>query len=164
MNRHRLLGLLLFATLAFGSAPSALSSLGPAAPPVPVPRETRALTVAADGHGWLWAAWEAETDAGVDLEYSRWDGEAWSPPLQVHHRPTAWDRAPSLAIASNGTPWLAWSSSERSRPGASRVYVSHWAGHSWSDPERVPLGRALRAKEPALAPAPDGGLWLAWAH
>jgi lysophospholipase L1-like esterase len=118
--------------------------------------------VTADEDGKLWAVWEAETGGDVDLAYSRWDGKEWSPPLLVHHRPAAWDRSPSLAIAADGTPWLVWASSERDAPGTSLLQVSRWTGNDWTDPEQVPLGAALAAKEPVLASGPDGRPWLAW--
>ena len=111
MNRYRLLALLLFAPLALGSAFATSPEAGRATSLQLVPEAIQALTATTDEDGRLWAVWEAETGIDVDLAYSRWDGKEWSSPLPVHRRPDAWDRSPSLTIAADGTPWLAWASS-----------------------------------------------------
>jgi lysophospholipase L1-like esterase len=133
-------------------APAAASEIG----------QARSLTVAQDGEGQLWAVWEADNGWDVDLYYSRWAGDDWSSPGPVHRRSNAWDRSPSLTVAADGTPWLAWSSAERTSPNRNSLYVSRWAGQRWTDPESVPTGSSSEATEPVLVAGPAGTLWLAW--
>ncbi|MFC2015761.1 GDSL-type esterase/lipase family protein [Chloroflexota bacterium] len=133
-------------------------------------QEVRFLEVARDSSGVLWAVWEMDTGRDAEIYFSRWTGGGWLPPQPVHNRPQAWDRSPDLVVGAGGKPWVAWSSTERSDPHKARVYVSRWTGGRWSAPEAVPLGSVSVencpqcgvAKEPALAAAPDGVLWLAW--
>jgi hypothetical protein len=77
----------------------------------------------------------------------------------VHASPDTWESSPSLAFASDGTAWLAWTSATQQ---TSDIYLSHWLGSHWSDPQALPKAPALEADEPALAVEPDGALWLAW--
>ena len=124
--------------------------------------EQAALTVARDRAGQLWAVWEADDGTAAELLFSRRAGGAWSTPRPLFDRPDSWDRSPSLAVASDGTVWVAWSSSPHDAPGDAALYVSRWAGSEWSRPARVPAGNVVAAKEPALAAGTGSTLWLAW--
>ena len=42
------------------------------------------------------------------------------------------------------------------------MHLSHWTGQRWSTPQEVPAWDTIPNREPVLAPAPDGSLWLAW--
>ncbi|HNS50263.1 MAG TPA: GDSL-type esterase/lipase family protein [Anaerolineae bacterium] len=133
-----------------------------AAAGLPVAVEARALTAVQVRAGQGWAAWEVETGTDVEIAFSRQSGGRWSSPQAVRPRPGAWDRSPSLSVASGGVPWLAWVSTDRSAPDTTRLYVTRWTGLRWAAPEAVPLGDSLSAAAPALAAGPDGTLWLAW--
>ncbi len=128
---------------------------------VPSAGEARWLTVVAQA-GELMAAWEWDDGSDVEIYFSRRIGGEWTAPQPVHRRPGAWDRSPALTALANGEVWLAWSSAERSNPRQSQVYISRWRGGRWSEPEAAPRGPATKAKEPVLAAAPDGTVWLAW--
>ena len=128
---------------------------------IPSVEEARWLAVV-PGAEELWAAWEMDDGSDVDIYFSRRTGKEWTFPQPVHRRPQAWDRTPALAMLPNGELWLAWSSAERETPRQSRIYISRWNGGRWTDPEAVPQGHAIKAKEPVLAAAPDGTVWLAW--
>ena len=166
----KLLAIVLAALWGIGSLSPLSSQFAVATqPPIDI-MDARLLTVAADPSGSLWAAWEADTGTGVEILYSRQIEGEWQLPARVASRPQAWDRAPSLAIAADGTPWLAWSSTEKGDPGHSDIQMSNWDGHGWTSPEPVPLGGIAAedcptcggATEPTLAASPDGTLWLAW--
>jgi lysophospholipase L1-like esterase len=162
MKRTLLSAMLLVALWTPSITPSAVSQ--PVESPTPAPGllEARQLAVAEDPRGGLWAVWELDTGTNVDLGFSYWDGKVWSAAQPVHSRPQAWDRSPSIAVAADGTLWLAWSSAEKSAPSRHRLYTSQWTGKRWTAPQAVPMGGIAQAKEPAVAAAPDGTLWLAW--
>lgn len=162
MKKSRSLAAALLAILAASIAVPAFSQpVEPTASSLGI-RESRALTVGVDRIGRLWAVWEVDDGLDVELYFSYREDGIWSAPLPAHRRPNAWDRSPSLAVAADGTVWLAWSSSEMADPDQSSLYVSRWAGHRWTEPETVPLGGISVATEPWLAVAPDNTLWLAW--
>jgi lysophospholipase L1-like esterase len=118
-----------------------------------------APTVAVAPDGSLWAAWVVETGGGWEIVASRSDGRAWEPAQIVDGRPGRWDAAPSLAFDAGGTAWLAWSSSTGTDDS---LYLSHGTGGSWSTAQEIPFRDTLPNRQPVLAPAPGGGLWLAW--
>jgi len=127
------------------------------------------LAVARDGQGTLWAAWEVDNGHDTEIYAAQWTGRDWSGAGPALPRPEAWDGAPSLAVAADGTLWLAWSSTLRSSPEKTRIYASRWTGEGWSSAEVLPEGTAFggcascgHATEPALAAAPDGTVWAAW--
>lgn len=133
------------------------------------PEQAWSLAVARDGQGTLWAAWEVDDGQDNEIHTARWTGREWSQSAQALQRPEAWDWAPSLAVAADGTPWLAWSSALKSSPEKTRIYVSRWTGDGWSSAEALPEGTAFggcascgHATEPALAASPDGTMWVAW--
>jgi hypothetical protein len=73
--------------------------------------------------------------------------------------------SPSLAIAPDGTPYVAW---QDGPSGDSEIYIRRWNGSSW---EEVGAGSASdggisdspeKASSPSLAIAPDGTPYVAW--
>jgi lysophospholipase L1-like esterase len=171
MVKRRLWILSLAVVLLAGNALTATSQPATSGTSLPGVREARFLTVAQDGTGSYWAAWEVESGTDIEIYYSRWTGKGWSAPRPVHSRPQAQDHRPSLAATADGEVWLAWTSAEKSDPERSKLYVSRWAGRRWTDPEAVPMDTIQEAKHPALAapalsaPSAASGtpLWLAWA-
>jgi hypothetical protein len=124
IKKYRLLALIV--TIAW-----TLSSVFPvfSQTPVPLPSpsglgEARSLAVAQGPNDRLWAAWEVDEGTDVEIYFSYWTGQQWSAPQPAHDRPDAWDRSPSLTVAPDGTPWLVWSSAERSDPTRNRLYIS----------------------------------------
>lgn len=125
-----------------------------------VPAESRSLKLALDAEGRPWAVWETDDGGDTNIYYSRWDGSGWKRPRPLSTDPEAWEYMPSLALASDGTLWAAWSRSTGPTQGS--VLVSHWGSRGWSEPMQVPGTADLAGERPALAPTPEGGLWLAW--
>jgi hypothetical protein len=95
---------------------------------------------------------------------SRWNGNAWeeignySYPVGAAHRL-------SLAIAPDGTPYIAWYLLDD----APDIYVKRWDGHNWQE---IGTGSASgggisntgAAFDPSLAIAPDGTPYVAWTN
>jgi lysophospholipase L1-like esterase len=152
--------ILLTVLAATGTTP--VFSQPPQPSPEPAVEEARALAVVPARADQLWAVWEVDDGTDVDLYFSYGTDGTWAASQPVFSRPQAWDRTPSLAVAADGTVWLAWSSSEKADPTRTGLYISRWTGRRWTDPETVPLGDIAVATEPALAVAPDNTLWLAW--
>jgi lysophospholipase L1-like esterase len=133
------------------------------------PEQAWSLAVAQDGRGTIWAAWEVGDGQDTEIYAAQWSEQGWSEAAPVARRPGAWDGSPSVAVAADGTPWVAWSSTLRSSPEANRIYVSRWTAGRWSSPEMLPVGAVFGgcascgwATEPALAASPDGTMWAAW--
>jgi lysophospholipase L1-like esterase len=118
-----------------------------------------APTVAQAPDGSFWAAWVANTGNDWEIVTSRGDGESWGPFEVAIANPDRWDAAPNLAFDASGVPWLAWSSSTGVDDA---LHLSHWTGQGWATPQEVPAWDTVPNRQPVLAPAPDGGLWLAW--
>jgi lysophospholipase L1-like esterase len=118
---------------------------------------TPTFGVAPDGQ--LWAAWVVDTGDDWEIATSRWDGQSWEPEQILTSRPGRWDASPSLVFDVDGVAWLAWSSSTGVDD---TLHLSHWTGGGWSPPEEVPVQETMPNRQPALAPDPEGGLWLAW--
>ncbi len=175
MSRAKLVSLFLAVMWVWNSLLAAGGGLGPepALAQAPAasqnPEQAWSLAVARDERDTLWAAWEVDDGHDSEIYAAQWNGQQWSEAAPVTSRPEAWDRAPSLAVAADGTPWVAWSSTLRSSPEKARIYASRWTGDGWSSAEVLPEGDAFGgcsscgwATEPALAAAADGTLWLAW--
>jgi lysophospholipase L1-like esterase len=124
------------------------------------PAEVRDLALALGPDGLPWAVWAASQGDDTDLFYSRWADGGWLPARPVLSRSGTWEANPSLAFAGDGTPWLAWSSAQSD--GSSWLSMSRWTGRRWSEPEVIPTRPSTFPRQPSLAAAPDGGLWLAW--
>ncbi|MGD8466300.1 MAG: hypothetical protein PVI09_20780, partial [Anaerolineae bacterium] len=125
----------------------------------PSPADLRGTAAAYGPGGDLWAVWSEVTGDSSDLFYSRRSADGWSPVGTVYRNATTWDEAPSLAFDAEGVAWVAWSSSTGA---GDTLYVSHWTGRRWSLPHQVPAADTVPNRQPVLAAAPDGGLWLAW--
>jgi lysophospholipase L1-like esterase len=134
------------------SAPN-LASEAPAAVDV------RGFSAAIGPNGELWAVWSADNGHDTDVFYSRRTTDGWLSARPVYENPATWDDFPSLVFASDGTPWVAWSSADQEQ---GSLYVSQWDGSHWSAPGGVPTAGAVRPRQPALAAASNGELWLAW--
>ena len=119
----------------------------------------RGFSVAIGASGEPWAVWSVDTGQSSDLYYSRWIGDQWLPARSLHVDAVTWDSFPSLAVAADGTPWVAWTSADETQ---GRLYISRWVGSRWSTPVEVPTGASSRPRQAVLAAAPDGGFWLAW--
>ena len=124
------------------------------------PTEDRLMRSAVDAQGNVWAVWERDDGADTDIYFSRQDGRGWQTPRPLSAKTTAWETSPTVALAADGTLWVAWSQSTGLDQAS--IWVSRWQTLGWSSPTEVPGTAGLRGQEPTLAPAPDGDLWLAW--
>ena len=154
---NRVLGnVLVFAALLLGSVgPSLGAEPGPGFDAWGVLTPTVAL--APDGNPWV--AWAADSGEDWEILASRWNGQSWEPPDLVYANPGRWDASPSLAFDAQGTAWLAWSSSTGTDDS---LHLSRWTKGGWSEPQEMPFEHTRPNRQPVLAPAPGGGLWLAW--
>jgi len=110
-------------------------------------------------------AWQ-EMDASASFSrifVRSWDGDVWRPlgtPLSASEGYTA-AVAPSLALAPDGTAYLAWTELEFNMPG--RVHVRRWDGSSWRAlAEPRGLAGAAGASQARLAVDATGVPMLAW--
>jgi hypothetical protein len=134
--------------------------------------ESKRPSLSAAPDGTVYLAWDETVDNNREIYVRRWDGTSWQEVGSgsasgggVSNTPTH-SSDPSLVVAPNGTPYVAW----HEDPGFSGgdIYVRRWNGSSW---EEVGLGSASsgginqndsRALRPSLAIGPDGIPYVAW--
>jgi hypothetical protein len=124
------------------------------------------IAVALDGTPYV--AWEQDLWA---IYVRRWNGSAWE---EVGAGSARGDgisdninnsRSPSVAIAPDGTPYVAWHDDS---DGDNEIYVRGWTGSAW---EEVGTGSATgggisdnagASEHPSVSVAPDGTPYVAW--
>lgn len=118
--------------------------------------------------GTLHAAWmDARGGSGYDIYYaSRPPGGTWSANERVNDLPgkaVVSARGPALALASDGTLYVAWSDT---RNGNRDVYAaSRPPGGTWGASQRLDdATNTLTQENPTLAVGADGTLIAAWEH
>jgi len=125
--------------------------------------ESPSVAVAPDGTPYV--AWEDYSSGNDEIYVRRWNGSNWE---EVGSGSASGggisnsggSESPSLAIAGDGTPYVAWR-------GGREIYVRRWNGSSW---EEVGVGSASgggisdsgKSESPSLAIAPDGRPYVAW--
>jgi hypothetical protein len=132
--------------------------------------DSRWLSMAVAPDGRVWVAWEewSGDDPAIYVRY--WDGSSWR---EAAGSATGsgisgggYSRGPSVAVAANGSPYVAWS--EKFSVGGWDVYMLRWDGSSWQE---VGAGSASGggisdsggdSAGPAVAIAPDGVPYVAW--
>ncbi|MGH2535764.1 MAG: exo-alpha-sialidase [Candidatus Promineifilaceae bacterium] len=149
-----------FASLAAALAPGDEPSWEYPTLVAPISAEANDLKLAADGDGFLHAAWIQAANAGVEvsaIQYSRWDGGQWLPPAAVLSAPGVNTAVQfDLAVDATGRLSAAWNDA---RPG--RLFFSQAAtsrassAGDWSTPAELPL-EGLSAASPAVAVSPAG--------
>lgn len=113
-----------------------------------------------------WAAWVERRGAVTVGRVSQWTGSAWvavGPPLA--HDADQSVTAISLALAPDGTPWVAWA--ERPDPidgkSAGRVYVARWTKTAWEEPALSPSRSGQPGAEAPLVRLDlHGTAWVMW--
>ncbi len=133
------------------------------------------LATAPDGTPYV--AWSEEifgpASGGFEIYIRVWDGSSWAEVGTgsasgggISNTP-AISRDPSLAIAPNGVPYVAWSD-YNSTGGNKEIYIRTWNGSSWAE---VGAGSASgggisntpgNSNNPSLAIASDGTPYVAW--
>jgi lysophospholipase L1-like esterase len=154
----RILSITVLLAMILGSA----STASPIEPSVGREVEVQAFytpTAALAPDGSSWVAWVADMGDDSEIVTSRLRGEVWEPVEVVFANPGRWDASPSLAFDADGVAWLVWASSTGTDD---TLHLSHWTGRGWSVPQDVPAWDTVPNRQPVLAPAPGGGLWLAW--
>ncbi|MBN1582574.1 MAG: VWA domain-containing protein, partial [Anaerolineae bacterium] len=127
------------------------------------------LSIAPDGTPYV--AWYGYGETSEEIYIRRWSGSSWqevgagsaSGGGISDDEGASWH--PSLAIAPDGTPYVAWHNYE---DGDAQIYVRRWSGSSWQE---VGAGSAsgdgisnngTGSWSPSLAVAPDGAPYVAW--
>ncbi|MCB9135099.1 MAG: hypothetical protein H6636_06710 [Anaerolineales bacterium] len=125
------------------------------------------IAIAPDGT--VYVAWGELLDNGFSAQIyiKAWDGENW---LEVGEGSASgngisqafYSTFPSVAIAPDGTPYVAWQDADP-WGSSSSIFVRAWNGSHWVDVGEglVTIG-GISGEAPSLAFAPDGTLYLAW--
>lgn len=122
-------------------------------------------TVAFDGAGRLWFAWESlgqDGDAGTVVA-RRFDGmlETSTPEVVVHELAAGDQREPALACAADGSALVAWTTPGASA-GSRRVHARLLGADGRPQGASFEVGGVARAYLPAIAAHAEGGFTVAW--
>jgi hypothetical protein len=128
-------------------------------------------SVAVTPDGKPYVAWYDDSSGDTEVYVLRWSGSAWeevgagSASSGGVSDNSGGSEHPSLAVAPDGTPYVAW---EDGSGGDREIYVLRWSGLAW---EEVGAGSASSggisdkggsSRFPSLAVAPDGVPYVAW--
>ncbi|WP_082207263.1 Ig-like domain-containing protein [Corallococcus macrosporus] len=132
---------------------------------ISAPQSVAAVTpsIATSATGVPSVAWKevSKSTAEGSIHFSTWTGSAWIEPVLLSQNSTE-NTDPSLAIANNGTPMVAWSGVANSQRS---IYVSRQRTAAWETigpPLRSTPGSASQAHRPTLGVDRQGRPWLAW--
>ena len=131
--------------------------------------------VASDGKGGVWVAWawdyhgtlQKKVPVGENSIFARHVGQNFDlgEILAVGFRGEgrARDYAPAIAVAKDGTPWVAWDNSHKASlgPSAKAVFVNHLAGADFGEQAEAAANNGT-IDSPRLIVAPKGGLHGLW--
>jgi hypothetical protein len=121
--------------------------------------------------GTLYVAWADSSSGDSEIYVRRWNGSSWeevgtdSASGGGISNNSGNSELPSLAIAPDGTPYVAW---EDLSSGDYEIYVRRWNGSSWGE---VGAGSTSGggisnnsgdSYDPSVAITPDGAPYVAW--
>jgi hypothetical protein len=133
------------------------------------------LAIAPDGTPYV--AWEDDPPmaAALNIYIRRWDGSAWievgtgsASDLGISQDYWEYSEQPSVAVAPDGTPFVAWHTTRAAAPLDLEVYIRSWNGTAWvevgagSASGRGVSNTPYLSVSPSLAIAPDGTPYVAW--
>jgi hypothetical protein len=128
------------------------------------------IAVAPDGTPYV--AWTDGSSGVQQIYVRRWNGSNWeevgagSASGGGISNNSGSSVAPDVAIAPNGTPYVAWYDYSG---GPTSIYVRRWNGSSWAEvgsgsaSGRGISGSSYAADNPTIAIAPNGTPYVAWA-
>ena len=132
---------------------------------------SRQASLALSPDGTPYVAWVNDNGYYAEIYIRRWNGTVWeevgtgSATGGGISQNVGLSFYPSLAIAPDGTPYVAW---QVYNPGSTQIYILRWNGNVW---EEVGAGSASgggisnssgNAHYPSLKIASDGTLYVAW--
>jgi len=94
---------------------------------------SQGVTMAVGPNNHLYVAWSDTSAGDAEIYLRRWDGTSWSDlggsasggGISNNGGASLW---PSLAVAPDGNPWVAW---HDETPGAAEIYIKRWTGTAW---------------------------------
>ena len=122
-------------------------------------------------NGAPYVTWRDDSDGDYEIYVRRWNGSSWeevgagSASGGGISDNSSWSHGPTVAIAPDGTPYVAWYDDSS---GDSEIYVRRWNGNSW---EEVGASSASgggisdnsgSSWNPSLAIALDDTPYVAW--
>lgn len=110
-----------------------------------------------DATGKIHIVWQAHPGNNGDVQYCRFDGTNWSKPLAVTADEES-DWYPRVAIADNGTAWIAFDSY---RNGDYDVFLTNVRDDQPGKVISIATSKFYEAHA-SVACTPDGRVWVAW--
>lgn len=111
------------------------------------------------GDRGLWLFWHERRDGAWRIVARRFDGRRWQVPIRVMEGDGS-ALHPSVARDADGRVWVVYETIEGSTFGVA-VRTLNRGVPSPAAPVASGEGRAID-RRPAIASAPDGGVWIAW--
>jgi hypothetical protein len=118
--------------------------------------------------------WEDGRERGPDFpriyaSFSYDGGQSWSANMRVNRqldgsdpRPTDSATHPAVAIAPDGSVWVAWEHRTGSPTAQADIYLARWDGSTWNTPRRIDNAPPrVRSLAPSLV-ATDQAVFVAW--
>jgi len=129
------------------------------------------LAIAPDGTPYV--VWEDPGSGDYEIYVRRWNGSVWE---EVGAGSASGggisdndgrSRFPSITIALDGTPYIAWHDVQDSASQIASIYARRWNGSVWEEvgPHSASgdgISNTGSAYDPELAVASDGTLYLVW--
>ncbi len=126
------------------------------------------LAIAPDNTPYV--AWTDSSSGNNEIYLRYWNGSIWtelggSASGGGISNNNGQSGTPSLAIAPDGTPYVAW---QDDNSGNKEIYVRHWNGSTWAEVEAGSASgggisnNSGQSLSPSLAIAPDGTPYVAW--
>ena len=133
-------------------------------------KDSTVPAIAVTSGGTLYVAWSDESNGNNEIYVKRWDGASWTElngsasggGISVNGGISS---SPSIAVALDGTPYVAWSDGTS---GNNEIYVRSWDGANWTE---VGAGSASgggisgtggESAAPSIAVAPGSTPYVAW--
>lgn len=103
----------------------------------------------------IWVVWAARRDGETPkIYFSRKQSGDWSKPRRVTKDDNTWEMTPTIALASDGRPLVAWSGDRHDN---SEIYCARWMGNDFGPEVRVTTpGRSPISTRPWRPPPMAG--------
>lgn len=94
--------------------------------------------IALDMNGFIWVTWSGYDGQDYEIYCKFWNGEKWSKIIRITDNSQKDDAFPSVSIASNNIPIIAWTQSGKE---GSHIQVKFLENDSWSIGIQISLAR-----------------------
>jgi len=106
----------------------------------------------------IWVVWQSGQRGQFDILISHIQSSDKHDVSVVSDKSPCSDWHPDLAVASNGTLWVAWDAYDGT---SYNVYARRYHEKSWDDPVTIAASPAFEGRV-SMAPDQQGNVWISW--